>query len=309
MKLSQIAPELQPIARFMPPLPLGNPLSRRLIRSMTGLAARNKSYPGVRLEQRHTTNGTALRIFTPESGATGAALLWIHGGGMLIGSANQDDAFCAATANKLGVVIISTNYRLAPENPFPAAIDDCFAAWQWIQSNSENLHISPAKVAVGGQSAGGGLAAALVQRIHDFGGLQPPAQWLFCPMLDDRTAAQRDLDPIKHFVWNNQNNRVGWQAYLGQEPGAVMVPQYAVPARRENLQGLSATWIGIGDVELFYQEAETYATQLRAAGVDCTLTVVHGAPHAFETFAASTPLAKKYIAESYQWLQEKLANN
>jgi acetyl esterase/lipase len=156
-------------------------------------------------------------------------------------------------------------------------------------------------VVVGGKSAGGGLAAALVQRLRDEGE-RPLAQWLFCPMLDDRTGARRDLDARRHRGWDNRLNRVGWRAYLGREPGAEVVPHYAVPARRENLAGLPPTWIGVGDIDLFHDEDAEYARRLRAAGVDTTVHVVPGAPHGFESWAPDTGFTRVYLGTARKWL-------
>lgn len=303
---SQIAPELRGIVEKLPRLPVSSALGRWLLRNAIKLAQRDKAYAGIRLEKRTTNNGVALRIHVPEGEVTGAALLWIHGGGMLIGSAVQDDLFCSETARELGIVVVSTDYRLAPEHPFPGALDDCHAAWTWLQTSAAQLRIDHTRVAVGGESAGGGLAASLAQRIRDVGDVQPAAQWLFCPMLDDGTAANYELDSIRHKIWDNRQNRAGWRAYLGTEPGATDVPDYAVPARHHDVRGLPATWIGAGDIELFYDENKTYAERLMAAGIDCTFDVVAGAPHGFERIARNTQLAQDYLSRSREWLRRNL---
>jgi acetyl esterase/lipase len=218
---------------------------------------------------------------------------------------------------------VSVEYRKAPEHPFPAALDDCNAGWEWLQRNAVSLGISPARVAIGGQSAGGGLAAALVQRLHDAqstageptagepiaGGPQPIAQWLFCPMLDDRTAARLELDRVGHRVWNNRANRFGWSSYLGTTPGSPAVPPYAVPARREDLTGLPPAWIGVGDIDLFHEEDRAYAERLRAAGVEATLHVVPGAPHGFEAWAPKTNLSRAYVGSALDWLGPALGHD
>jgi acetyl esterase/lipase len=289
----------------VPPAVIGNGIGRWMLRSVIRLM-RGKAHDGVRVETRTAEGGVALRVYTPERGATGAALLWIHGGGLVIGSAMQDDQFCADTARELGIAVVSTDYRLAPDFPFPAALDDCHAAWAWLQRSAAELGIDPARVAIGGQSAGGGLAASLAQRIHDAGGVQPIVQWLFCPMLDDRTAARRELDAVGHFVWNNRSNRVGWGAYLGGAVGAEHVPDYAVPARRDDLRGLPPAWIGTGDIELFFDEDNAYAERLTDAGVACMLDIVPGAPHGFEALAPNTALAQAYVARARAWLREQL---
>ncbi len=227
---------------------------------------------------------------------------------MVIGSALQDESHCVNTALNLGILIVSVDYRLAPENPFPVALDDCYSAWNWLQKHTSDLHIDNLRIAVGGQSAGGGLAASLAQRIHDSEGIKPAAQWLFCPMLDDRTAIRYELDEVKHKLWNNNSNRIGWSAFLGTKPGVDNVPDYAVPARREDLSGLPPTWIGVGDIELFFDEAKTYANNLKLAGVDCTLDIVPGVFHVFESIASNCTLAQGYISRSHKWLREKLGN-
>ena len=302
--LSQVDPELRQQTGRVPNLPVSSALGRWMLRTLTQLFIRDKQYEGVRIEKRRINNSINLRVYTPDTKRNGAALLWIHGGGLVIGTASQDDRFCAQTARELGMVIVSTDYRLAPDFPFPAALDDCLAAWTWLQACASELGIDTKRVAIGGQSAGGGLAASLVQRIHDDGGVQPVAQWLFCPMLDDRTAARRELDSVRHFIWNNDNNRTGWQAYLGKEPGSADVPEYAVPARRVDLSDLPPAWIGVSDIELFFEENKSYAERLQAAAVACSLDIVSAAPHGFESFAHKTKLAQDYLARSRAWLQQ-----
>ncbi len=307
--LSRVAPELRKETRIMSvPLPFGSAWGRALLRRLFALVPEVKQ-DAVRID---TPTGTPvpLRVYTPwerkgderDSGA----LLWIHGGGYIIGGVKQDDSFCIAAAQELGIVVVSVGYRLAPEHSFPLPLDDCHAAWTWMEKQAVALGIDPARIAIGGQSAGGGLAAALVQRVHDEGGPQPVAQWLFCPMIDDRTAARTDLDAIGHRLWNNCNNRTGWHAYLGQEPGASDWPPYAAPARMADVSGLPPAWIGVGDIDLFHAEDCTYAERLRDAGVDVTLRIVEGAPHGFESWAADSDMAQAYLAEARAWLGGRL---
>ncbi|MBF0815988.1 alpha/beta hydrolase [Microbacterium paludicola] len=246
---------------------------------------------------------TGVRVYTPTGARSGAGLLWIHGGGLLFGDAKQDEALCLSTAERLGLVIVSANYRFAPEHPFPAAHEDVLSTWRWLIAHAAELGVDPERVVVGGESAGAGLAAALVQRIHDEGGVQPCGQWLFAPMLDDRTAARRELDAEQHFVWDNGRNREGWAGYLGAEPGAATVPDYAVPARRTDLSGLPPAFLTWGDIELFAGEDLAYAEALRAAGVSVTTDVVEGAPHGFENWAKDAPVARALVARAQEWLR------
>lgn len=307
MSAADLAPELSTDFSNIPRLPVESRLGRWLLRRAAELLYRGKQHEGVRVSKVRLNQHVDLWVYVPTQKQSDAALLWIHGGGYVIGHALQDDTFCADTARELGIVIVATNYRLAPEFPFPAPLDDCYAAWQWLQANADQHGVHKQRVAIGGRSAGGGLAASLVQRIHDTGGVQPIAQWLFCPMLDDRTATRRELDARAHFVWTNQNNLIGWQSYLGAKVGAdTPPPAYAVPARRVDLSGLPAAWIGTGDIELFFEENKAYAERLNAAGVDCTLDVVAGAPHGFESIIPQNPLAKAYLTRSRQWLRQCL---
>lgn len=243
-----------------------------------------------------------LRVYEPVGRRSGAGLLWIHGGGLLFGDAKQDEALCLSTAERLGVVIVSANYRCAPEHPFPAAHEDVLAAWRWFLGHAADLGVDPGRVAIGGESAGAGLAAGLAQRLRDDGGVQPCGQWLFAPMLDDRTAARVDLDAVGHFVWDNRANREGWSGYLAQAPGGAVVPAYAVPARRTDLEGLPAAFLTWGDVELFAEEDQAYAAALTAAGVPVTVDVVAGAPHGFENWANGTASAQALIRRAQDWL-------
>jgi acetyl esterase/lipase len=125
-------------------------------------------------------------------------------------------------------------------------------------------------------------------------------------MLDDRTAARRELDAVGHLVWNNRLNRLGWRSYLGAEPGAASLPAYAAAARRADLAGLPPAWLGVGDIDLFCDEVRVYAERLRASGVDATLDVVPGAPHGFEIWAPETPLARAHVSRAHDWLRATL---
>ena len=297
-------PELRGLVRRVPPLPIGTALGRWALRRLAALAP-NRRVDGVRIEPWNDVH-PALRSYRPSARRSDAALLWLHGGGMVIGRASQDDRLCSETARALGMLVVSVEYRLAPEFPFPAPLDDAHAAWTWIQRNADALGIDPTHVAVGGQSAGGGLAAALAQRLHDESGRGAAAQWLYCPMLDDRTAMRRELDAVEHFVWNNRNNAVGWRALLGPSAGGEL-PRYAAAARRDDLDGLPPAWIGAGDIELFFEENETYAERLRAAGVAVEFDVVPGAPHGFVAWAPDAEVTRAFVGRAQAWLERTLS--
>lgn len=224
-----------------------------------------------------------------------------------MGTPSQDDPRCAAFVHDLDILVVSTYYRLAPEHRFPAALDDCRASWSWLRSNASRFGIDPSRIAIGGESAGGGLAASLAQRLRDEGGPQPAGQLLVYPMLDDRTAARRELDRPRHLIWNNTSNLTGWSCYLGRAPGAASVPDYSVPARRDDLRGLPPAWIGVGRLDLFLEENRDYARRLKQAGVQCQLNEVPGAVHGFATLLPDAPVSRAFAAAQRAFLRETLA--
>lgn len=301
MDIDVVDPALRASVQKIPKIDLRRRSVRVLVRWVGRHLLCAHTVPGVRTRDRRA-EAVRVRTYVPAQPSTRAALLWIHGGGLVIGSARQDDRLCAETAARWGMTVVSAEYRHAPEAPFPAALDDVHSVWQWMTSADSGLDIDPERIVVGGESAGGGLAASLVHLLHDTSAVQPIAQWLFCPMLDDRTAADRTLDVHDHWVWNNELNRMGWSSYLPVAPGAITVPDYAVPARRQDLSGLPPTWICVGDIELFLDEDTAYAERLRAAGVEVELDVVAGAPHGFENWAAETPPARVLVARAEEWL-------
>lgn len=315
MRIADLHPELRRAYRWFPRPQVRHGWQRRMTQAALALIPPPKPTAGVRFERiDFDAPGTGVRVFTPTEAAAPtpatparAALVWMHGGGLVIGAAAADHRFCAELAERLGVVVVSVEYRLAPQHPFPVPLDDCMAAWQWVQDAASARGIDPARVAVGGESAGGGLAAALAQRLLADGGPQPIAQLLYCPMLDDRTAARRELDAVRHFAWTNRDNLVGWSSYLPVPPGAGAVPDFAVPARRTDPTGLPPAWIGVGDIDLFHDEDLAYARALRDAGVECTIDVVPGAPHGFEAVARDAAVTQEFHARARMWLGERLA--
>ena len=251
-----------------------------------------------------------MRMHLPDEVRTDAALVWVHGGGLILGSPRQDDPLAGGTAAELGMPVFAARYRVAPRGRFPGALDDVIAVWDAVQAQAEKFGIDPARVVIGGESAGGGLAAAAAQRLHDRavaeGTPEPLGQWLFAPMLDDRTAADLSLDAPAHPVWTNRANRTGWRQYLGAQPGTVTPPPYAVPARRDDLSGLPSAFITWGDIELFAAEDAAYAARLAAAGVEVTTDIVAGAPHGFENWARHTEPAQALLERARDWLATRV---
>jgi acetyl esterase/lipase len=219
------------------------------------------------------------------------AYVHIHGGGYIIGSPEGSDLQNLLLASEIGIVIISVDYRLAPEWPIPAPLDDCYTALGWLHENSETLGIDRERIGIGGESAGGGLAAALAIKARDEGLYKVCWQSLTYPMLDDRTGTDEfPGDPlVGEFVWTRKFNQYAWNCYLADADRAA--PQ--VPGRLEDYNGLPPTWMFTASLDLFRDENIDYAQNLMSAGVSCELVVYPGACHAFQRIENSE-LAKRY---------------
>ncbi|MEM1435009.1 MAG: alpha/beta hydrolase [Pseudomonadota bacterium] len=222
------------------------------------------------------------------------AYLHVHGGGYIMGATEGSDPGNVALCAALDIVIFSVDYRLAPEHPIPAPLDDCYAALAWLHHNCESLHVDPRRIAVGGESAGGGLAAALAIRARDAGDYAICHQQLVYPMLDNLTGSDAEPgDPlVGEFVWSRQRNQYGWASYLGSAPATA--PQ--VPARVESCAGLPSTWLFTAQLDLFRDENLSYAQRLMAAGVAVDLVLYAGACHGFQLLPG-TRLGRRFIAE------------
>ncbi len=217
-----------------------------------------------------------------ETGALRGALLHIHGGGYIAGSAEMGVPAHRLLANSLGAVVVSVQYRLAPETRFPGAIEDCYAALAWLTRSCAEFAIDPARIGVMGESAGGGLAASLALMARDRGEYALAFQHLIYPMIDDRTCLDPDPHPFAgEFIWTPHSNVFGWGALLGVAPGSPDVSPYAAAARAADLSRLPPTYLAVGALDLFLEENFEYARRLTRHGVCVELHVYPGAFHAF----------------------------
>jgi acetyl esterase/lipase len=261
-----------------------NLTSHRLLRVLRRVpAGRPALAPGVAVDRR--TGPVPVHVYEPRGRRRpSGALLWIHGGGFVAGTPESYHPLCSRIAAELGIVVVSVDYRLAPEHPFPAGLEDTYTALAWLHGHAAELGVYPDRVAIGGDSGGGGLAAALAQLAYDRGELPVRFQLLNYPMLDDRTALRTDHAGTGDFIWTPASNRFAWTAYLGHEPRPDESRRYAAAARRADLAGLPPAWIGVGELDLFFAEDVAYAERLSAAGVPCELVVVPGMYHGADSF-------------------------
>lgn len=239
-----------------------------------------------------------------ERAARTGAYLHLHGGGYILGAPEGSDLQNVRLASRLGITIVSVDYRLAPEHPVPAGLDDSYAVLAWMHENASDLNIDPERIAVGGESAGGGLAAALALRVRDECKYPICFQLLTYPMIDERTGSEdQPGDPLTgEFVWTRERNQLGWSYYLGgAEPAAPHVP-----ARAESLEGLPPTWLSTAALDLFRDENIAYAQRLLQAGVATELIVYPGACHGFQ-MAPDARLTKQYLRDHGEALQRGLA--
>lgn len=292
-------PELRSIARILPRAPVSGrtlPIIRWMSRLQTRRRLRTTELAeGLELVEVAGPGTVTVRLHRPPLGQHGGeplpALLWIHGGGYVMGTAAQDDGLCRNLADRTGAVVAAVDYRLAPEYRFPIPLEDCYQALSWLADQPD---VDRSRVAIGGASAGGGLAAALALMAHERNEVPVAFQLLAYPMLDDRTTGPGTAAERRFRLWNSRANRFGWQAYTGMTPGGPGTPPLAAPARYPDLIGLPPAWIGVGTLDLFYEEDLAYAERLRAAGVECELHIVRGAFHGFDAIRPSASVSRRW---------------
>ncbi|SHH64921.1 Acetyl esterase/lipase [Sporobacter termitidis DSM 10068] len=225
-----------------------------------------------------------VRLYDPAGPARNRpGVLYIHGGGYILGTPEMTDSSCAGIAAALGAVVASVDYRLAPEHPFPAPLEDCYAALAWFADNAPALDADRDNIAVVGGSAGGGLAAALALLARDRKGPRITFQAPLYPMLDDRNITPSSREFTDPRVWSRDKNIFAWESYLGPLYGGD-VPQYAAPARALNLAGLPPAYTFVGALDLFRDETTDYVTRLLQAGVPTEFHIYPGCFHGFDMF-------------------------
>jgi acetyl esterase/lipase len=260
------------------------------------LAGTWTSPPDVTVTEYQATaaDGTAIpmRLYRKDGSWPGSLAVYFHGGGMFLCSIDTHDPICRNYTAASGVPLLSVDFRLAPEHPYPTSVEDCYAALGWAAEHAGELGVDPGHVAVMGESAGGGMAAGVALMARDRGGPALKSQILLYPMLDDRTTTP-DPEIAPFAMWTTDDNITGWGCLLGDAAGGPDVPGYAAPARERNLSGLPPAYIEVGQLDIFRSEDLDYAERLSRAGVDVEFHLRPGVPHAFEVVAPDSAVAHR----------------
>ncbi len=261
-------------------------------------AARATRLANPRVAMSDVTDGPVLlreyRLADDDRSALRPAVLWFHGGGYVLGGYEDNADLLEGFVVDTGCVAYSVEYRLAPEHPFPAALDDAIAAIDYVTFNSAQLGVDMSRIALAGGSAGGGLAACAALRCRDRGGPRIGLQVLMYPLLDDRAITpSTQLDTV---VWTKEENLIALRAYLGGAYPDVDVAPYAIAARADDLTGSPRTAIVVGELDLFRDDAIAYAGRLYAADVSVELVIFPGAPHGLDSVAPTAAITERFVA-------------
>lgn len=252
--------------------------------------------------------GARLRLHRPtDEGVPRPAIFWIHGGGFILGSDLSDEDRLDGWVVAHDCVVVSVDYRLAPEHPYPAGLDDCAAALAWVFENAADVGVDPSRVVLTGISAGGGLAAGITLRARDRAARLPAALVLIYPMLDDRLL-DRASRTIESNVWGPKLNALGWSCYLGSGVGRRDISPYAAPARATDLSGLPPTFIGIAEQDVLRDEDLAFAAGLVRDGTRVDAHLYAGTPHGFERSAPAAKVSRRFVRDLDEFLAAQLGH-
>ncbi len=280
---------------------------------LTALSGERPKNDRVKVENRRIPGPTGAPDVPVRIYASGVrtemvpGLLYIHGGGFTMGNLDSEDAHCQHIVEEVGCVVVSVDYRLAPEHPFPAAPEDCYATLTWMVANAESLGIDSSRIGVRGGSAGGGLCAAVTLMVRDRKEIKLLFQMPLYGCLDDQ-----HMTPSSHqmaasdMLWGRPASLLGWKAYLGEDHRGAVSP-YAAPARAENLSGLPPAYMMIGELDLMRDENIAYAMRLMQAGVPTELHVYPGAFHGFEGLVPNAAVSARAVKEYTEALKRGLS--
>ncbi|WP_326835646.1 alpha/beta hydrolase [Amycolatopsis rhabdoformis] len=255
-------------------------------------------------------DGVPLLVLRPKGSDPAVPLpgmYFLHGGGMMAGTNRTGADWLLGWLAEIPMVVVSADYRLAPEHPHPAPVEDCYSGLAWVGNHTADLGIDPGRLLVAGGSAGGGLAAATALLARDRGGPALCGQLLVCPMIDDRASTPSSTELVGEGVWDSVSNATGWSALLGDAAGGPDVSPYAAPARATDLTGLPPAFVEVGSVETFRDEAVAYASRLWQAGGQAELHAWPGGCHGFDEVVPHAPISREARESRVNWLRRVLA--
>jgi acetyl esterase len=304
-------PEFEPHMPTMMALPLEDLAGTRALIEQKGADVPPPDTTGLEIADRLIPGppgapDVSVRVYRPLAGHTGSAILFLHAGGLILGGLESEHPPCASLARELATVVVSVDYRLAPEHPYPAAIDDSYAAFTWLFASADELGVDTRRIAVLGRSAGGGLAAAVTLMARDRGGPQACFQFLDVPMLDDRmdSASMRGFTDAP--VWDPRSSEIAWRHYLGDAAGGSDVSPYAAPARAADLSGLPPAYVHTAQFDPLRDEGIAYAQRLLSTGIPVELHSSPGTFHGSE-MVPEAGISKRLEAERITVLRRALA--
>lgn len=301
----EVAQALAPIFEAMagaPPLAVGDIETRRsAVEGLIGsFFASMPTVDDVKVTEfeapSHDGYQVPLRLYTKDGATPGPLVVYLHGGGMIMGSVELYDRLVRNLTSRSGVAMLAPDYRLAPEHPDPTPVEDCYAGLKWAAEHAAEIGVDPNRIGVSGDSAGGGLAAGVALLARDRGGPALAGQILIYPMLDDRNTTPR-ADAPEVMLWSYDDNITGWDALLGDRRGGDDVSPYAAPARAESLAGLAPAYVMVGDLDIFRDEDIAYVARMTASGVPVEFHLVPGAPHGFDFAAVNSEISKRAYAD------------
>lgn len=313
--LGYVHPELRTMtARMLPALSKMPPLSLATLpqnRALNKTMARPRM-ADVPVEIRAIPVGrgqpdVTIHVINACPGQSRAGILHTHGGGFVSGVVEGAIRHLQELCKALDCTAVTVDYRLAPETTWRGSVEDNYAGLKWLHANASAIGVDPTRIAVYGESAGGGHAALLAIAARDRGEVPVAFQCLVYPMLDDRTGVTTPVPAhVGRIIWTPESNRFGWQSFLGMAPGGRSVPVQAVPARTRDLAGLPPAWIGVGSIDLFHDEDVEYARRLNDAGSPTELIVVPGAFHGFDILPPLARVAVWFNAAKVEALRRGL---
>jgi acetyl esterase/lipase len=306
---------IQQMLKVMPPTNFNDLPAARIASKTTfgAMKAQMPPVPGVVTEDYNIPGPkgapkVAVRLYRPgKNYGTRPTLLWIHGGGYMLGDIDQEDPSCKQYALAGKCNVLSVDYRLAPENPYPAPLEDCYAALKWLAAHAKELGADVDRIAIGGASAGGGLAAGLALLARDRAEVKVFYQMLIYPMLNDCNIQPASKTLPDALFWTRASNLMGWRCYLGCDPGGKDVSYYASAFRAKDLKGLPPAYIATGDIDLFAKEAIEYARRLIEVNIPTELHVYPGGCHAFDMLVPTADISKRFTGDIFRALTRAMA--